>query len=367
MGMNTTPPDAGPASPVAGTSKGDVPAALIALGDPSQRQLWEHQLAAQGLTAHLQPAGVPLDALTLQNPWLPARTLLVLGADAPGASPFDLPAFLRALAADPRTLRIIVSLPRRLEVSPAERALLLGAGAGAVVPRIVRGSAGGVDEARSALRAVLPGADEQALRAALARAPRSALPDPCDVFIARGVDPLALIARMRAPDGLRRETRRHGLHSYPDCFVGREAVDWLAHEAGLSREDAVIGGEVLRILGVFDHVVKDQPFRDGRFFYRFAQSTPKLEALDFADLIDRMRARGGLDIARRTWHRKDYDACFVGAEAVAWLGARCGLSEEEAVLLGQSLVDLGVIHHVVDEHPFVNDQFFYRFRRHEAR
>ena len=38
-----------------------------------------------------------------------------------------------------------------------------------------------------------------------------------------------------------------------------------------------------------------------------------------------------------------------------------GLSVEQAVRLGQRLIDEKFIHHVTDDHPFINDFFFYRF------
>ena len=37
------------------------------------------------------------------------------------------------------------------------------------------------------------------------------------------------------------------------------------------------------------------------------------------------------------------------------------VSRDEAVHLGQSLVERGIFHHVLDEHPFRDGNFFYRF------
>lgn len=342
------------------------PAALIAVHTPSQRRLWEGVLSAQGMPVHLPAAETPLETLTLHNPWMPEGTVLVLETGARGARAVDLLAFVRALAADPRKLHVIVTLTARLEVHAPEADLFRHVGADALLPRLVPGAGQSAAMLVAALRPILGSLDEDAVHAAFSPSAHGALPDACDVFTTRRLDPLALATRMREAEGVARAERRHGLHRYPDCFVGRDATDWLVRELQGERGDAVIAGQTLLELGVFDHVVKAQPFRDGHFFYRFAQLTPRLETLDLATLVERMRARGGLDIARRSYHGKDYDACFVGAEAVRWLLAQCGLSAEEAVLLGQSLVDLGVIHHVVDEHPFVNAHFFYRFRLHEA-
>lgn len=46
---------------------------------------------------------------------------------------------------------------------------------------------------------------------------------------------------------------------------------------------------------------------------------------------------------------------------MAWLTRECGLTHNEAMTLGQRLIDLFVFHHVVDEHPFKDGDFYYRF------
>jgi hypothetical protein len=51
----------------------------------------------------------------------------------------------------------------------------------------------------------------------------------------------------------------------------------------------------------------------------------------------------------------------VGREAVDWLAATYGIGREDAVTLGQRLVDLRLAHHVLDEHDFVDGYYFYRF------
>jgi small-conductance mechanosensitive channel len=80
----------------------------------------------------------------------------------------------------------------------------------------------------------------------------------------------ALVARLRHRDGLAIADRRHRLASYPRCFVGREAVDWLVAHEGLTRDEAVTLGQLLVSRGVIHHVLDEHPFRDGDLFYRFA-------------------------------------------------------------------------------------------------
>lgn len=86
----------------------------------------------------------------------------------------------------------------------------------------------------------------------------------------------------------------------------------------------------------------------------------------------------GVKVADRRYRLKKYPECFVGSEAVDWLGkhyrigredavalgdalaAHFGLRRAEATTLGQSLADLGLLRHVADAHPFADDFLFYR-------
>jgi small-conductance mechanosensitive channel len=83
-------------------------------------------------------------------------------------------------------------------------------------------------------------------------------------------------------------------------------------------------------------------------------------------LLGRMREPGGLEVADRRHLLTVYPRCFVGREAVDWMERREGLVREEAVRVGQKLVERGAIHHVLDEHPFRDGNFFYRFHADEA-
>ena len=79
-----------------------------------------------------------------------------------------------------------------------------------------------------------------------------------------------------------------------------------------------------------------------------------------------MRSRGGLAIEERAYLSKSYPSCFVGGEAVDWIMARCGIPLGAAETIGQRMLELGIFHHVLDEHDFVEGKFFYRFRSDEA-
>jgi potassium efflux system protein len=115
--------------------------------------------------------------------------------------------------------------------------------------------------------------DEERGAAEAALAARSApAPMPMPVAAKRSWDEAAigaLVERMRGQGGVEIEDRRHLLRTYPRCFVGRQAVDWLCGHEGLSRTEAVDLGQRLVERGVLHHVLDEHPFRDGTFYYRF--------------------------------------------------------------------------------------------------
>jgi potassium efflux system protein len=81
-----------------------------------------------------------------------------------------------------------------------------------------------------------------------------------------------------------------------------------------------------------------------------------------AALVARMRGPDGVARLDRRHRLKLYPRCFVGREGVDWL-VRCeGMTREQALALGQLLVERNLLHHVLDEHTFHDDALFYRFR-----
>ncbi|HEY9598634.1 MAG TPA: DEP domain-containing protein [Cyanophyceae cyanobacterium] len=82
---------------------------------------------------------------------------------------------------------------------------------------------------------------------------------------------------------------------------------------------------------------------------------------EIENLVEAMRGVEGLEIQDRRYRLNLYPACFVGSEAVEWLIQQRNYTREDAIDLGQRLMDWGIIHHVLDEHPFRDGYFFYRF------
>jgi len=154
--------------------------------------------------------------------------------------------------------------------------------------------------------------------------------------------------------------------TYRECFVASEAVDWLVARFGLRRGLALRACTFLWRTGRIHHVLREAPFDDGHFFFRFGLSREAASRLDLAEIGRSMRSPAGVGIADRSYLGKTYPNSFVGGEAVEWLMKRYALARGEAEDVGQSLVDLGVLHHVVDEHGFVDEGYFYRFRGDEG-
>jgi hypothetical protein len=67
-----------------------------------------------------------------------------------------------------------------------------------------------------------------------------------------------------------------------------------------------------------------------------------------------------LSIQDRRWRLHSFAQCFVGNEAVKVIASTWSCTPAEAVALGQALGRLGLLVHVVQEHPFLDDHLFYR-------
>lgn len=163
------------------------------------------------------------------------------------------------------------------------------------------------------------------------------------------------------PDGFEVLDRTHRFSSYKACFIGNEAVDVLMRVTGRSRATSLAIGRMLHAQGVFYHVAREHEFKDEKFFYRFSLPTDRLRALRLQDVIFAARGREGFRVKDRSFRGKSFPRCFVGAEAVGWLQETFKLDLGEAITLGQTLLRLHVIRHVVDEHDFIDQDYYYRF------
>jgi hypothetical protein len=176
-----------------------------------------------------------------------------------------------------------------------------------------------------------------------------------------GVDLPALAFRMQRSGGADIKDRRYRLRIYPECFVASDGVTWIERALRLPREKAVAVGQALQAAGLIYHVAREQPFSDAELFFRVAQIPTHWNIERFYSLV---RSEGGFSVADRSYLGTKYSRCFVGSEAVEWIQTQ-GHTLNEAMSMGQRLLELSLAHHVLDEHPFKDATLFYRFYRDE--
>jgi Domain found in Dishevelled, Egl-10, and Pleckstrin (DEP) len=164
----------------------------------------------------------------------------------------------------------------------------------------------------------------------------------------------ALASNVKALD------RLYHLKSYPSCFLGTEAVDWLAAQYAVPKTEAVQLGGALQTLGMLHHVAHEQTFADAPFFYRTAVSTA-VERMRPGVVLRALSASNGVQVRDRLYLGKSYANCFIGSEAVDWLKTQLKLSRHDAETLLNRLHGLDLIEHVTHEHPVRDGFFFYRF------
>ncbi len=81
-----------------------------------------------------------------------------------------------------------------------------------------------------------------------------------------------LVAQMRSSHGVEIKTRAQSFRlPYKRCFIGREAVSWLATNLAIDRLEAESLGQKLMDENLLYHVPGKERFKDADLFYQFAQ------------------------------------------------------------------------------------------------
>jgi len=348
---------------------------VLLLASTEDEALWRTALASQQVVASAleAPAGSLTDAMRADSRLGRAGVLI---ADLPALSRqrLPLPVFARWARERWPNLRLVARLPSRAMLSPAEEAWAVANGASAIVAgqslAAVRASlVPALGKVVNALE--LPDVDAGALENFLrvmgagadgARAAAIGRAHSLRDWLSRegiGLEPLA--REMTARGGVAVEDRSYRGKTYRQCFVGTEALAWMRGKAGLSAKAASAAAEALGRCGFVHHVVREHVFADASYYFRFDGLPSALDRIDLDSLAREMRGAKGVPIGTRTYLGKAYENCFVGGEAVDWLVRNHRLAIGEAEAIGQRLDDLGAIHHVVDEHGFVDAPYFYRF------
>ena len=90
------------------------------------------------------------------------------------------------------------------------------------------------------------------------------------------------------------------------------------------------------------------------------------EEYDWEAISTAMGGENGVSIKDRRFQFKLFKNVFLGSEAVEWLMINERATREEAILMGELMLQQGIIHHVLDEHNFKDEPLFYRFYNHEV-
>ena len=351
----------------------------LMLSSPEDERLFCDSIQSQGINAVL---------VRSNGRGLIASISAMLGGARPAAVVADVPfletqglsasMFSARLAQSIPHVRVFVRLPSRTGITRSERAWAARAGIASLLPA---GSASALKNSLMPVVArILSALDVEALdstplEAAVDRLVKSGAEPRAgivkDIYAMAwkldrdGVDVAAAFEALRAAPGLIADRRYRG-KVYPECFVASEATEFMASRLGMSRATALTMGTFLWRTGRIHHVLRDASFDDGFFFFRIGGTPRVMGEIDLGDVMAAMRARDGVGIIDRTHLGKTYPHCFIGSDAVPWLRHRYRLTMGEAEAVGQALLDLGELHHVLDEHGFVGEGYFYRFRADEV-
>ena len=80
---------------------------------------------------------------------------------------------------------------------------------------------------------------------------------------------MTLVSDIRGKDGVSIQDRRYKFSSYPLCFIGSEAVEWMEKRYLLSKPEAIRLGQELIDLKIAHHVADEHGFKNDYLFYRF--------------------------------------------------------------------------------------------------
>lgn len=161
--------------------------------------------------------------------------------------------------------------------------------------------------------------------------------------------------------GVKSVDRTHRLTSYPACFLGTEAVQWLRGQFQCSASTAVQTGQALLSMGLMHHVVHEHGFENAEFYYRL-DATANTAQTHLGKLLQQMQSAKGMEVKDRSYLGKSYPACWVGQDAVSWLSKQHQLPRYEAENLLNRLLSYGLIEHVLQAHRVKDANLFFRFK-----
>jgi Domain found in Dishevelled, Egl-10, and Pleckstrin (DEP) len=154
--------------------------------------------------------------------------------------------------------------------------------------------------------------------------------------------------------------RRWRLQNYPNCFVGSQAILALMNRLACDEDKAVRVGEQLRVAGVFNHVTHEHNFESGDFFFRFYVPGESARRVRLSPLIRHLVAADGVAVREKMHQGVTFANCVSGNDVVMWMQTKLRVSADEAVQLGQYLLELGMLQDPAGNRRFRHADVFYR-------
>ena len=91
------------------------------------------------------------------------------------------------------------------------------------------------------------------------------------------------------------------------------------------------------------------------------------QRISIRELASNMHSERGVEIKTRRHKLMLFQRRFLGNEAVDWIVAQVKVSREDALILGQKMLDKGIFQHVSNEHQFKDEPLFYRFNEDQGK
>ncbi|KAL6050959.1 Domain found in Dishevelled, Egl-10, and Pleckstrin [Balamuthia mandrillaris] len=127
------------------------------------------------------------------------------------------------------------------------------------------------------------------------------------------------VAMINNITGVPVQDRRWRLKKYPNCFIGKEAADWMSAHLNVDREAAIRVLQQLHKEGLFYHVTNDHTYKDAELFYVFSKQFPSSLSLPLVR-----------DTYWIEWEELDIiQTISQGSDAIVYKGLWCG--EEVAI------------------------------------
>jgi len=190
------------------------------------------------------------------------------------------------------------------------------------------------------------------------------------------LEEIALAFSQKAIDQKIVQDRRYHLQTYPQCFLGTDAVTILLeilnerNYTPVSRARALeIGLAINENFDLIRHVTNGHPLKDEALFFEFYNNLPKQveaarqrhnvnSAWDIMALLERE-----VEVKDRVYNFRTYKQCWIGQDAVTQvMKLQLTISRQDAVeWIQKANTECPAMEHVCRDHDFQDAYLFFRF------